>query len=213
MDTRRPKDELTFIAEARRTQIIHAAIATLDRIGFQRTSLAQIAKEAGISPALIAYHFRDKNELMDQTLMTLLAESAEYVLRRAEQAGTPTGRLHAYIDASLAYQSLHPQRATALIEIVFHARTPDGVPYYQLADGEEDPLESALRQILAEGQRTGAFREFHVDVAASVIQSAIFEFAANRTLSAKMDLETYAAELKRLVDRMVLKDTDRIPDR
>lgn len=206
MDTRRPKEELTFIAGARRAQIIHAAIATLDRIGFQRASLAQIAKEAGISPALIAYHFRDKNELMDQTLATLLEESAEYVLRRVEQADTPKQKLHAFIDAGLAYQCLHPQRATALIEIVFHARTPDNVPYYKLADDGEDPLESALRQILTEGRRTGEFREFHVDVVASILQSAVFEYASNRGLSGKVDPDTYAAELKRLVDRMVVKD-------
>lgn len=206
MDNRKPEGELTFIAEARRAQIIQAAIATLDEIGYAHASLAQIAKRAGISPALIAYHFRDKNELMDQTLMTLVEESAGYVLRRVEQAGTPTEKLHAFIGASLAYQGTHPQRATALIEIVFHARTPDNVPYYKLADDDEDPLEAALRQILSDGQRTGEFREFHVDVMAGVIQSAVFEYAANRRLSARLDLETYAAELIRLIDRAVLKD-------
>jgi AcrR family transcriptional regulator len=206
MDNRKAEGELTFIAEARRTQIINAAIATLDEIGFHHASLAQIAKRAGISPALIAYHFRDKQELMDQTLISLVEEAAEYVLRRVEQADTPTRKLHAFIDASLAYQGAHPQRATALIEIIFHARTPDGVPYYKLEDDDDGALESTLRNILADGQRAGEFREFHVEIMASIIQSAIFEYAANRSLSAKVDMETYAAELTRLVDRAVLKD-------
>lgn len=39
----------SFIAEARREQIIEAAINTLDEIGYVKASLAQIAKNAGIS--------------------------------------------------------------------------------------------------------------------------------------------------------------------
>jgi hypothetical protein len=55
----------SFIAEARRAQIIEAAIRTLDEIGYVQASLAQIAKRAGISTALISYHFSDKDDLMN----------------------------------------------------------------------------------------------------------------------------------------------------
>ena len=44
----------SFIAEARREQIIEATIATLDEIGYVNASLAQIAKRAGISTPLIS---------------------------------------------------------------------------------------------------------------------------------------------------------------
>ncbi|MEQ6854825.1 TetR family transcriptional regulator [Lysinibacillus capsici] len=49
----------TFIQEARKQQIIEATIATLDDIGYVKASLAQIAKRASISTALISYHFVD----------------------------------------------------------------------------------------------------------------------------------------------------------
>ncbi|GAB2696554.1 TetR family transcriptional regulator [Paenibacillus thermoaerophilus] len=82
-DSRLPAHEKqSFIAKARRAQIIDAAIATLDEIGYVNTSLAQIAKRAGISTALISYHFKDKNDLMDHTLMTLLHDEASYVMER-----------------------------------------------------------------------------------------------------------------------------------
>jgi TetR/AcrR family transcriptional repressor of bet genes len=204
MSDKKAHEKQSFIAEARRAQIIDAAIATLDEIGYVNTSLAQIAKRAGISTALISYHFKDKNDLMDHTLMTLLNDEASYVMERTKTAATPREKLHAFITSSLAYQGTRPKHNTALIEIVFHARTPDNVPYYKLNDDEEEPLVSELQHILREGQTKGEFREFNVLVMASVIRGAIWEHAANPNLSARIDLESYSAELIDIFDRMIL---------
>src|SRR5690606_16759627 len=131
----------SFISEARREQIMEAAIATLDEIGFASASLAQIAKRAGISTGLISYHFQDKNDLMNQLLMRSIAQSTQYIVEEARKGATPSEQLRAYISASLAYQEANPARYTALLEIIFHARTPDNVPYYKLNDpDEEEPV-------------------------------------------------------------------------
>ncbi|WP_124727891.1 TetR/AcrR family transcriptional regulator [Staphylospora marina] len=194
----------SFIAEARRAQIIEAAIHTLDEIGYVNASLAQIAKRAGISTALISYHFQDKNDLMNHTLATLIEEETRYVAERLAAAKTPRERLHAYIEACLAYQGTHPKRIYALIEIIFHARTPDQVPYYKLEDDDEEPLVSVLKEILITGQKAGEFRAFNVPVTAAALRAAIWEYAANKTLSEQIDLETYSAELIQIFDRVIL---------
>ncbi|MCX7749670.1 MAG: TetR family transcriptional regulator [Clostridia bacterium] len=192
----------SFIAEARREQIMEAAIQTLDDIGFVNASLAQIAKRAGISTALISYHFADKFDLMNHVLMNLVERSSAYVLERVHQADTPTDKLNAFIVASLAYQGTHPARNTALIEIVFNARTTDNVPYYKLGeDEEEDPLLLELLNILREGQEKGEFAEFHTDAMAALIQGAIGEYMFNSSLTKKIDLETYSMELVKTVQR------------
>jgi AcrR family transcriptional regulator len=199
-------EKQSFIAEARRAQIIEAAIVTLDEIGYANASLAQIAKRARISAALISYHFKDKTDLMDHTLATLIASSTDYVLARTRAARTPGEKLHTFITASLAYQGTQTQRYMALLEIVFHARTADNVPYYKLAsDDEEEPDLGELLQLLREGQERGEFREFEVYVMANAIRGAIGEYLLNPSLIAKVDLETYSAELVRIFDRAVLK--------
>lgn len=196
----------SFIAEARRAQIVEAAITTLDEIGYVNASLAQIAKRARISTALISYHFKDKHDLMEHTLLTLVKSAADYVNARVRAAREPRGRLHAFIVASLAYQGTHPQRYTALIEIVFNARTADNVPYYKLAEDEEEPDLRELLQILEDGQRDGTFRPFNARVTAHAIRGAIGEYALNPSLAEKDTLEAYSAELVRLFDRVVLAD-------
>ncbi|CAM4205659.1 transcriptional regulator [Bacillus manliponensis] len=203
MNEKKTDGKQSFIAEARRQQIIEAAIQTLDEIGYVKASLAQIAKRAGISTALISYHFADKNDLMNHLLMHLVENSTSYILEKTAQQTTAREQLHAFITASLAYQSTHPMRNTALVEIVFNARTPENVPYYKLGDEEEEPLISELKNILRTGQENGEFGTFHVSVMANMIQGAIGEYMLNTAIVQEVDLETYSNELVTIIDRTV----------
>ncbi len=193
----------SFIAEARREQMIEAAIQTLEEIGYVKASLAQIAKRAGISTALISYHFKDKEDLMNHVLMKLLQKSSSYILDRVRRESTPQAKLNTFIEASLAYQGTHHSNNIALIEIIFNARTPDNIPYYQLNDEDDDPILHELRLILAEGQKQGEFGAFHTEVMANMIQGAIGEYMLNSPLMKKVDLETYSKELTRIVNQAV----------
>ncbi|WP_127583729.1 TetR/AcrR family transcriptional regulator [Paenibacillus koleovorans] len=204
--TPRNDEKSSFIAEARRAQIIGAAITTLDEIGYVGASLAQIAKRAGISTALISYHFRDKTDLMDHTLMSLLGEASEYVRQRTQGAVTAREKLHAYVLASMAFQGTNPKHYVALLEIVFNARTPDNVPYYKLNDDEVEPAVLELQHILRDGQASGEFRAFHIDVMTYAIRGAIGEYLMNPALTNAVNLETYSEELLRIFDRVVLRE-------
>ena len=199
----REKGKLSFIQEARREQIIQAAIETLGEIGYVKASLSKIAKKAGISTALISYHFRDKEDLMYHVLMKLMGDLSAYVLERVHKKTTPLDQLHAFIEASLAYQGTHQQKNVALIEIIFNGRTPDHIPYYLLGDSEEDPLQKELRNILRKGQKEGVFGDFHLDVMVHVIQGSIGEYMLDSGLMQKVDLETYSRELIRILDQTV----------
>src|SRR5699024_1262335 len=191
----------SFIAEARREQIIEAAIITLDEIGYVKASLAQIAKRARISTALISYHFTDKSDLMNHLLTNLLEGSTTYILEEVQQETTHHRKIETFITASLAYQGTHPERNTALIEIIFNARTPDNIPYYKLSDDEdEDPIMNELKLILYDGQKKGAVGEFNIDVMANMIQGAIGEYMFNTDITKKVDLKTYGSELVNIVN-------------
>src|SRR5690554_1848899 len=175
MEANKSEAKQSFIAEARREQIVEAAIHTLDEIGYVNASLSQIARRAGISTALISYHFADKFDLMNHLLTKLLEGSTSYILERVGQEISPSEKLKTFIVASLAYQGTHPTRYTALLEIVFNARTPDNIPYYKINDDEdeEDPIVNELQHILVAGQDKGEFGSFNVDVMISMIQGSI----------------------------------------
>ncbi|WP_342535369.1 TetR/AcrR family transcriptional regulator [Lysinibacillus sp. FSL K6-1151] len=166
----------TFIQEARKQQIIAATITTLDDIGYIKASLAQIAKRATISTALISYHFADRQDLIDQSLQALLEQSATFILTKTYAADDPATQLANFIEASIAYQATHPKENAALLEIIFNARTAEDVPYYKISDDGEDPLLKALCKILEDGTEQGTFTVDSVQVMAKVIQGAIGEY-------------------------------------
>lgn len=204
MTEEQSKEKLSFIAEARREQMLEAAIRTLDEIGYVKTSLSQIAKRAGISTALISYHFSDKTDLMNFVLTKLAERSTSFVLERVRKETTAQAKLNAFIAASLDYQRTHPAHYTALVEIVFNARTPDNIPYYKLNDeDEDDALKRELLQILRDGQSSGEFGPFHPEVMASLIRGAIDEYTLTFGDTKKLDPETYCRELVELVSRAV----------
>lgn len=203
MKEKKSDEKQSFIAEARRAQIVDAVIATLEEIGYIHSSMAQIAKRAGISTALISYHFQDKNDLMDYTLMKLLSDMSSYVLERTRASSTPRDKLRSYIESSISYQVNKPAFHIALIEIVFHARTAENVPYYRLSDEEEDPLVNELKQILLDGQEKQEFGNFNVLVMASAIRGAIDEFIFNWKLKGTLDPQFYSSELVNLFNRAV----------
>ena len=206
-DEKTNEEKRSFIAAARREQIMEAAIATLDEIGFVRASLEQIAKRAGISTALISYHFKDRNDLMDCLLMNLLENTASYILERVSKEKDPHAKLETFTLASLAYQGTHNARNTALIEIIFNARTEGNIPYYKLNDEEEgvDEVMQELRRILMEGQQQGVFGNFNADVMANLIQGSIGEYMFNTDVTKKVDLETYGSELVSIINKAVSK--------
>ncbi len=73
-----------------------------------KSILAQIAKRASISTALIFYHFADRQDLIDQTLQALLEQSATFILTKTFESNEPNAQLARFIEASIAYQATHP---------------------------------------------------------------------------------------------------------
>lgn len=194
----------SFIAEARREQIIEATIRTLDEIGYVKTSLAKIAKKANISTGLISYHFKDKDDVIHHTLVYLLQKQFRYIQDKVSAFDSAPRRLTAFIEASIAYQGTHRIHNVALIEIIFNARTPEHVPYYKLSDGEEDPLYALLQDILRQGQETKQFTAFDPKRVSVMIQGAISESMLLKEDA--FDLEKYKDELVRMATRMVTTD-------
>ncbi len=187
-----PPSKRSFIEEARRAQIIAAAIKTLAEIGFGKASLAQIAKRAEISPSLIPYHFTDKTALVYETLVDIVSGWTKFVEGQVAAAESASDQLRVYVQAHLAYMGTRPAHYAALIEILFNARTGDGELLYRT--NEEDSAVVLLKTILARGQQTGEFRRFDVHQVALAIRGAIDGFFSEMH-KPDANLEAYTAEV------------------
>jgi betaine-aldehyde dehydrogenase len=105
-----PRDELE---ETRRAQLIEVTIDSLADVGYVGTTLAQIARRAGVSPGLVAHYFGDKDGLLEAAFRTLSRGIATRVRAALAIAGTPRGRVQAVIDVNLAPEEFDRRTGTA----------------------------------------------------------------------------------------------------
>ncbi len=82
--------------EERRSQIVGGLARVMAQRGYAKATIQEIAREAGLSPGLVHYHFKTKQEI----LIGLIGVLAHVVrTRRHSNVVDPTQRLHAAIEA------------------------------------------------------------------------------------------------------------------
>ena len=186
-------------ATARRAQILEATIDVVAEEGFAKASFARICERAGLSSTrLISYHFAGKAELVAALVEHVVAGIGEHVGALVMAAETPGDRLRAYIEGVVGYADTHRAPMSALLQVVMSGAWGDGRP----APSDVSHLE----RILADGQRSGAMREFDTHVMAGTIQRAVEAVPFQLEADADLDCTAYAAELVELFDRATRAD-------
>lgn len=166
------RDKLTFIEEARRKQIVEAAIETIAKEGYMNASLAEIAKYADISKGVISYHFDNKDDLIDETINTILTDSYRYIRQHVNEAGDAMrDRLGAYVAASFDYMAQNRTQFVAMVDL--WGSFSSFVRKKQYNHAAYDPCRRHLLDILEPGQVSGEFGSFPARTLASIIQAAI----------------------------------------
>ena len=186
-------------ATARRAQVLEATIDVVAEEGFAKASFARICERAGLSSTrLISYHFAGKAELVAALVEHVVAGIGEHVGALVMAAETPGERLRAYIEGVVGYADTHRAPMSALLQVVMSGAWGDGRP----APSDVSHLE----RILADGQRSGAMREFDTHVMAGTIQRAVEAVPFQLEADADLDCTAYAAELVELFDRATRAD-------
>lgn len=87
--------------EARRAEIAGALLTVIARHGYDKATIQAIAKQAGLAPGLIHYHFKSKQEILVSLIEAMAkAASARYAAVLGD-AVEPLTRLRAYLQARL----------------------------------------------------------------------------------------------------------------
>lgn len=188
----------SFIEEARRRQIVDTAIRTIADRGYSQTSLAEIARQAGISKGVISYHFEGKDELVEEILARLLREPAQYIKERVESGGGAMAQVLAYIRANFDFMKTHRNYYVALVDLWGTRAAPRGRNRF---DAEAyEPSRHYLGRILESGTEQGEFRKVRTGVMASLIQAAIDGVMLQWVLNDRaVDLDAFRHEIEEMI--------------
>lgn len=189
----------TFIEEARRKQIIAAAVDVLAEVGYGKASLARIAARAGISKGVISYHFDGKDDLMHQVVIQLYVSGGEYMRPRIDAVTGHREKLMTYLESNLQFIADNRKYIAAMSDVVVNFRDADGALKFASEGGAE--VAAPLVRLLEEGQRSGDFRkDFSAAVMAGIIRDAIDGAARRCVRDAAWDMNTHREEMCRLFD-------------
>ena len=94
-------------------QLVEVTIDSLAEVGYVGTTLAEIARRAGVSAGLVAHYFGEKDGLLEAAFRTLARSLAVRLRAGLAQARTPRGRVQAIIDTNLAPEEFDKRTGTA----------------------------------------------------------------------------------------------------
>jgi TetR/AcrR family fatty acid metabolism transcriptional regulator len=190
-------EPLSFVSEARRAQMVHCAVEVIAEEGFAEASLVKIARRAGVSRGVISYHFKDKDDLVDQVVATFYGEAAQAVITRATSEATLSGALGAIIRANLEFVASHRIESVAMFEIAANHRGKDGRRIGDRRD-ESANAHQLMVDLFARGQEAGEFGSFDPVSMAMAVRGAIDGVILVLARDPSFDMATYADELVRV---------------
>ncbi|MEV6563784.1 TetR/AcrR family transcriptional regulator [Streptomyces kronopolitis] len=185
----------TFTERARRQQLIDATIDLISTRGHPATSLAAIAERAGLSKAAVLYHFSSKDALTRAALEQVLTEFGAHVAERLARAAGPRDAIVAYVRAMIGYQRAHRRQVRVITEMLLD--DAGGTRLKNPGRHDTHGRLQALGDLLTEGQRAGAFREFHAETVALAIGGAIDGVISHWLVHPDYDLDAATAEVER----------------
>lgn len=204
----------TFTQLKRRDQLIQAAIDAIVEVGFPRTSVAEVARRAGVSKGVVTYHFAAKNDLIQSVIADVLASMTEYIeprLEAAEPLVYPERFIAPYITTWVEYYRTHTREVLALVRIYNAFRDETGRPSPAF-DVRADEIVT-IGRVLEKGQVRGGLGDFDARTMAAVMKAALDDVLTQYANNPDLDLETYAAELVALFERATRPGPDTTPPR
>jgi AcrR family transcriptional regulator len=194
----------TFTQRKRREQLIDCAIDAVVELGFQGTSVAEVAQRAGVSKGVVTYHFAAKDDLIFAVVARIF-DSVTEALERRLGGTSPETFVADYINAWVEYYRTQTRYMLAIREIWGNFRDERGHQHFgpQAVAGEL----AVVQRVLDYGQERGILGCFDTRVMAVSIKAALDALLNQFAAEPELDLEAYGGELVRLFERATRPDT------
>ena len=204
----------TFTEQARRTQIVAAAIEVIAAAGFPRASIAKIAEHTGIAKSVVLYHFATKDALVTAIVEDVLTRGAAVMVPAMAAETTAAGKLTAYIRSNMRFMHVNQRDTVAVLEIISGFRTENGLrlDHKLEQDTTADPPQGDLAMldpvaIFELGIERGEFRDLSPILMRNALRAAIDGGAWELGRDSGYDVIAYGEELVEIFARATRRDT------
>jgi len=139
----------------KRNQVLTLAKKRFERFGFSKTTVDEIARDAGISKRTLYQEFENKEKILEELFMFEALSVRKAILNQINRIIDPAEKLQTYIRLAIKYLNHNP-----FIVSVLHDESGFFAPF--LKDKPciiEQGIEEIIFNILKEGVKRGVFRK------------------------------------------------------
>jgi AcrR family transcriptional regulator len=161
-----------------RTRILTTADRLYRQIGYQKTTVADIARELGMSPANIYRFFRSKDEINEAVGHQLLGEVIATAVEIAGREAPAAERLRALFST---VQHMNAERFTVekkLHELVALAISEN----WEMVKAYVERMDGVIASIIADGMVRGEFRSGDPLLSARCLHTAMIRYSHPRLM-------------------------------
>src|SRR5215469_1736347 len=160
MTTRAPDStEVLGTADQRREQMLQAALDVISARGYADTRIADVAERAGVSPALVIYYFKTKDQLLTEAIRYY--EDNWYAVGQSRMAGlaTAAARLEEFVAMSCLSEEDPEPAGSSLLWLDFWAQAARNSEVAGVRQKSDERWRRAISSLVQEGQEADEFRD------------------------------------------------------
>ncbi len=167
----------------RREQILRSALDVISERGFPDTRIADVAERVGVSPALVIYYFKTKDQLLTEAMRH--AEDAWYEegSRRLAEHDTAAGRLEELVAMSTLSDPEDESGETWAIWLDLWAQSVRNRGVAKVRQEFDEHWRETIRSIVRDGCMAGEFQALDAEDFTIGLSSMLDGFAIQIALS------------------------------
>ena len=169
----KPTDRRRIKGEASRRLILQAAIACIATQGLSNTTLDRVAEGAGVSRALVIFHFKSKRGLLAEVLDFLGGRYTEgWDVAIAEGGASTMEKLLRLLDYDVGFASEHPEYLSTWY--AFWGEANGNSLYHELSFPRDKRYADDVRRLLASLIEEGGYDQSNLTALRMGITAMLF---------------------------------------
>jgi AcrR family transcriptional regulator len=151
--------EATGTADQRRAQMMAAALEVISERGYADTRIADVAERAGISPALVIYYFKTKDQLLTEAIRQY--EDSWYAVgqRRMAELATSAARIEEIVAMSCLPEADPEPASSWQLWLDFWAQAARNPQVASVRRKSDERWRAEIAGLVLTGQAAGEFRD------------------------------------------------------
>jgi AcrR family transcriptional regulator len=153
-----PGETAQGTAEQRREQMLRAALEVISERGYPDTRIADVAERIGISPALVIYYFKTKDQLLTEAMR--YSEDQWYASCQRRMAALPTaaGQLEELVAMSCLPEADPEPAGYWVLWLDFWAQSARNCEVGSVRQKSDERWRQMISSVVTGGQASGEFR-------------------------------------------------------